>query len=75
LPDGQRENLPETESGASQSANYQFNNAKRDVMMKNLVLISVLTVLLISACSAAAPDQPASGEGDSTLVTVYRSPT
>lgn len=43
--------------------------------MKRFVFISLLAVLLLSACSPAAPDQPATGEQASLLVTVYRSPT
>ncbi len=43
--------------------------------MKRLILIGLLATLMLSACSAAATDPPATDESDSTLVTVYRSPT
>lgn len=43
--------------------------------MKRLIIIGTLAILLLSACSAAAADQPTTDEGDVTVVTVYRSPT
>ncbi len=43
--------------------------------MKRSIFIGTLVILLLSACSAAATDQPTTDEGDATVVTVYRSPT
>jgi len=43
--------------------------------MRKLTFITLLTTLLLSACSAAATDLPATEESDLPVVTVYRAPT
>lgn len=44
-------------------------------MMKRILGFSLLLVLLITACTTAAPDQPETGQSAAATVTVYRSPT
>ena len=43
--------------------------------MVRLLLLTLLAVLLLSACSPAATDQPAVESQGKPLVTVYREPT
>jgi outer membrane biogenesis lipoprotein LolB len=42
--------------------------------MRKLVYFALLAVLLLAACSPAAPEQPAADQ-EKPLVTVYREPT
>ena len=43
--------------------------------MRRLIFISLLAALILSACSAAAADLPATDEQGLPVVTVYRAPT
>jgi outer membrane biogenesis lipoprotein LolB len=43
--------------------------------MQRFVLFSLLAVLLLSACSPAAAEQPTAESQEKPLVTVYREPT
>jgi outer membrane biogenesis lipoprotein LolB len=43
--------------------------------MRKLVYFALLAVLLLAACSPAAPEQPAAADQEKPLVTVYREPT
>jgi uncharacterized lipoprotein len=43
--------------------------------MQKFLILGLLAIVLLSACAAPATDQQVSDEGQSPLVTVYRSPT
>jgi len=43
--------------------------------MQRFLILALLTVVALSACTAVANDQQGSIEDASRLVTVYRSPT
>lgn len=48
---------------------------RRDQMKRLVILIGLLVVFLLNACSATPATQEAMGKEQSTKVTVYRSPT
>ena len=43
--------------------------------MKKILILGLLAIVLLGACAAPAADQQVSDEGESLVVSVYRSPT
>ena len=43
--------------------------------MQKFLILALLAAVMLSACAAPAADQQVSDEGESLVVSVYRSPT
>ena len=48
---------------------------RRDLPMQKFLILALLAIVILSACAAPAVDQQVSDDGETPLVTVYRSPT
>jgi outer membrane biogenesis lipoprotein LolB len=53
----------------------KYKYLKRGDLMVRFVLFTLLAILLLTACSPAATEQPVAESQEKPLVTVYREPT